>query len=81
MILFVLARFVRGSFLGTGPRLSERDNEPRYDSLQWYCEIIGVDFDEAINYKIRRSLFMHNPELPGDPFSALLHSLCLFGVR
>ncbi|MCX7018466.1 MAG: hypothetical protein NTY46_05600 [Candidatus Sumerlaeota bacterium] len=30
-------------------RLSERDNEPRYESIQWYCDIIGVDFYETIN--------------------------------
>jgi hypothetical protein len=29
-------------------RLCERDNEPRYESIQWYCDIIGVDFGAAI---------------------------------
>jgi hypothetical protein len=29
-------------------RLSERDNEPRYESLQWYCDVIGIHFGDAI---------------------------------
>lgn len=29
-------------------QLAEQDNRPRYDSMQWYCDIIGIDFDEAI---------------------------------
>jgi glucosamine--fructose-6-phosphate aminotransferase (isomerizing) len=29
-------------------RLIEQENEPRYESIQWYCDIIGVDFYEAI---------------------------------
>ena len=24
--------------------LAARDNEPRYESIQWYCDVIGVDF-------------------------------------
>ena len=26
----------------------ERDNQPRYESMQWYCDIIGIDFEAAI---------------------------------
>lgn len=26
----------------------ERDNQPRYESIQWYCDIIGIDFEQAI---------------------------------
>jgi glucosamine--fructose-6-phosphate aminotransferase (isomerizing) len=26
----------------------ELDNQPRYDSLQWYCRVIGIDFLEAM---------------------------------
>lgn len=29
-------------------QLVERENEPRYESIQWYCDIIGVDFEETI---------------------------------
>jgi hypothetical protein len=29
-------------------RLAARDNEPRYESIQWYCDIIGIDFDDTI---------------------------------
>ncbi|HNT75866.1 MAG TPA: hypothetical protein PKH77_12695, partial [Anaerolineae bacterium] len=29
-------------------RLIEQENAPRYESMQWYCDIIGIDFDEAI---------------------------------
>jgi hypothetical protein len=29
-------------------RLALRDNEPRYESIQWYCDIIGIDFDSTI---------------------------------
>lgn len=29
-------------------RLVEQENTPRYESIQWYCDIIGIDFDEAI---------------------------------
>ncbi|MBI4578085.1 MAG: hypothetical protein HY718_00190 [Planctomycetes bacterium] len=25
-----------------------RENRPRWESIKWYCDIIGVDFDEAI---------------------------------
>ena len=28
--------------------LMERDNKPRYDSIQWYCDIIGIDFIETM---------------------------------
>jgi glutamine---fructose-6-phosphate transaminase (isomerizing) len=31
-----------------GMRLIERDNQPRYQSIQTYCETIGIDFSEAI---------------------------------
>jgi hypothetical protein len=29
-------------------KLIERDNQPRYESIQWYCDIIGIDFKSAI---------------------------------
>ncbi len=29
-------------------QLVERDNQPRYESIQWYCDIIGIDFEEAV---------------------------------
>ena len=25
------------------------ENKPRYDSLRWYLEIVGVDYDNAIS--------------------------------
>lgn len=28
-------------------RISE-DNKPRYESIKWYCDTIGIDFDEAV---------------------------------
>ena len=28
--------------------LVEHENEPRYESLMWYCDIIGIDFEETI---------------------------------
>ncbi len=32
----------------TALTLVERDNQPRYDSIRWYCEIIGIDFLETL---------------------------------
>ncbi len=29
-------------------RLMQRDNQPRYDSLEWYCDTIGVDCRQAL---------------------------------
>lgn len=29
-------------------QLIERDNQPRYETIQWYCDIVGVDFENAI---------------------------------
>jgi glucosamine--fructose-6-phosphate aminotransferase (isomerizing) len=29
--------------------LIEEDNIPRYETLRWYLEIIGLDFAEVIN--------------------------------
>jgi hypothetical protein len=29
-------------------QIIERDNQPRYESIQWYCETIGVDVSEAL---------------------------------
>ena len=26
----------------------QRDNQPRYESIQWYCDLIGIDFNHAI---------------------------------
>ncbi|GAK57898.1 putative lipopolysaccharide biosynthesis protein [Candidatus Vecturithrix granuli] len=28
--------------------LVEKENAPRYASIQWYCDIIGIDFEETI---------------------------------
>jgi len=28
--------------------LVKKENEPRYESIQWYCDVIGIDFYEAI---------------------------------
>ncbi|GAB4500242.1 MAG: hypothetical protein OHK003_19600 [Anaerolineales bacterium] len=30
-------------------RIANRDNQPRYDSIQWYCQTIGVDVQAALN--------------------------------
>ena len=30
-------------------RLTEKENEPRYDSMQWYCDVIGIDFYDTID--------------------------------
>lgn len=27
----------------------QRDNQPRYESIAWYCDLIGIDFNHAIN--------------------------------
>ena len=32
----------------TALRLAENDNHPRYETLRWYLEIIGIDFETAI---------------------------------
>lgn len=29
-------------------RLVEKENEPRYDAIRWYCDIVGVDFERTI---------------------------------
>lgn len=29
-------------------RLIQQENQPRYESMQWYCDIIGIDFYDAI---------------------------------
>jgi hypothetical protein len=26
----------------------EKENQPRWDSIKWYCDTIGVDFEETI---------------------------------
>jgi glucosamine--fructose-6-phosphate aminotransferase (isomerizing) len=31
-----------------GLKLIEKENEPRYESFQWYCDIIGIDFESTI---------------------------------
>ena len=28
--------------------LSKDENKPRYESIKWYLEIIGLDFDDTI---------------------------------
>ncbi len=28
--------------------LAREDNQPRYESIQWYCDTIGINFNEAI---------------------------------
>ena len=30
-------------------RLAERDNAPRYQTIRWYLDAVGVDFERAIN--------------------------------
>jgi glucosamine--fructose-6-phosphate aminotransferase (isomerizing) len=30
-------------------RIVERDNLPRYESIQWYCDTIGIDANAALN--------------------------------
>lgn len=30
-------------------RLTERDNRPRWDSIKWYCDIVGLDFERTID--------------------------------
>jgi glutamine---fructose-6-phosphate transaminase (isomerizing) len=30
-------------------QIAERDNQPRYDAIQWYCKTIGIDMIEALN--------------------------------
>lgn len=32
----------------TALELVMRDNEPRYESMQWYCDVVGIDFYEAV---------------------------------
>lgn len=27
----------------------EQENQPRYESIKWYCDTIGINFEEAIN--------------------------------
>jgi len=29
-------------------KLVEQENEPRYKSIMWYCDVIGIDFEETI---------------------------------
>jgi len=29
-------------------QIAERDNQPRYDAMQWYCKTIDVDMNEAL---------------------------------
>ena len=29
--------------------LVKKENEPRFESIKWYCDTIGVDFEETIN--------------------------------
>jgi hypothetical protein len=26
----------------------ECDNQPRFESIQWYCDIIGIDFEQTV---------------------------------
>jgi hypothetical protein len=28
--------------------LLEKDNAPRFNSIQWYCEKVGVDFETVV---------------------------------
>ncbi len=30
-------------------QLVEEENQPRFDSIKWYCDTIGVDFELVIN--------------------------------
>ena len=29
-------------------RLVKRDNQPRFESIKWYCDTIGIDFEKTI---------------------------------
>jgi glutamine---fructose-6-phosphate transaminase (isomerizing) len=29
-------------------KMVEKENEPRFESIQWYCDTIGIDFDRTI---------------------------------
>lgn len=29
-------------------KLAEEENKPRYDSIKWYCDTVGIDFKETI---------------------------------
>jgi hypothetical protein len=29
-------------------KLAIRDNKPRFESMQWYFDIIGIDMEEAL---------------------------------
>ncbi|MDY7029833.1 MAG: hypothetical protein SVR04_16190, partial [Spirochaetota bacterium] len=29
-------------------QLSKEENRPRFESIKWYCEIIGIDFEKAL---------------------------------
>jgi len=39
--------------------LIKKENEPRYESIQWYCDIIGIDFQKTIE-KINSSPKRYN---------------------
>ena len=30
-------------------KLAHEENNPRYESIKWYCDIIGIDFKDALN--------------------------------
>ncbi|MBN2303329.1 MAG: hypothetical protein JXQ72_02555 [Anaerolineae bacterium] len=32
----------------TAIRLVDVENQPRYESMQWYCDVIGIDFYDAV---------------------------------
>ena len=44
-----------------GLRLVERDNRPRFDSLKWYFDTIGVNMELAVDsiHKAKK-LYQHN---------------------
>lgn len=42
-------------------RLAEEENAPRYESMQWYCDVVGIDFEEAVR-AIRGAPRLYTPE-------------------
>ena len=42
----------------TGLELSDTENRPRWDAIQWYCKTIGIEFEKTINLiNINKTLF------------------------
>ena len=46
-------------------RLVEKENVPRYDAIKWYCDTIGINFDDTLDIidsipKLYKNDFYHN---------------------